>query len=753
MAETVPRLRRTRDARRAPASSGQAPGSERPPRRPDLTLALGLLALAAFVSPLTRTWFLGDDAFTAFLADAVAQRGDSPFGFMANEVQRAAEQLGRSSPLSTFVVYTAYLITPSVFAFKLAVVAVTLLSAALGVILLSQLGVPRSYAVLVPVSLCALLQFRYWHDPLLAYAALMPTIACLVLGSLIALSAAVRRGSLALHVLAVALFVAGYLYWEGTVFLTPVVLAVAWCADDAPFRTVIRRTAPFVVVATAFVAVILGLRAAAPAEGPYVSLYQPSLSPGDVATAVAKQVSGSAPLSYFLAVAREPDPEATAPGNLASPYGAAQAGQDVVPGFVGSESALVLDAIRRPRTLVVLVFVALALAVPLASARRTTAPIRGAVAGVAVGAWLVVGQAIGPAVSARWQREVFYGVPYISAYLGYVGIALIAVSALALALRALHGRRALATAVAVVWAAAIAGSAAVTYALNERVIEAFEGVKTAMVFNERALGAGLLRAPGPAKELVLDQSVPLTPEFLSVKSGTPAPPTVSLVEFDQFFADCTAQANNCPRITVPIAYLSRLDARGMPWAAVCRLGVRATRHARAAVCSGSMAVAVGTDPSRRRGCSQLLVDAVPAGEASAMSDPLRLTRIGSVRGVRFCLAQFDAPVLARSITVGPLRSAAEEPLRVVTTHPAVVEAGVPFNVQPNGQSAIAVEAVGVTPTTRVVMAGRDVPSQYIDERVITALVPERLVRRPGRVAIRLRDRGLTSNRVYLEVRR
>ena len=105
---------------------------------------------------------------------------------------------------------------------------------------------------------------------------------------------------------------------------------------------------------------------------------------------------------------------------------------------------------------------------------------------------LVRRTALALAVSARWQRGVFWGVPYIPVYLEYLGVALIAIALLAAIFCALARAQWAVATLAVVFATALVATTAVTNALNERVIKAFDGVKRAMTFNEHALAAGLL---------------------------------------------------------------------------------------------------------------------------------------------------------------------------------------------------------------------------------------------------------------------
>ncbi len=716
-----------------------------------LGLILGFVALAWFLWPITWTWYLGDDPFIAFDPDTVAQRGDSTVGSMFDEIQRAMDQLGRFSPLGVRI-YTAFWVTPSVFAFKLGVLTVTLIAVALGSILLRQLGFSWAYAALFPVTLCGIVQFRYWHDPLLAYGAGMSIVACFVLGSLVAFASALRRRNLWLHAFALVLFAAGCLYWEGTPALVPAVVPVAWAVRGGSLGAVMRRSAPHVIVACAFVLLIFVMRAGAPVDQATADLYQPNLSPRAIASGLAKQVSGSLPLSYVAAIARfSPEgSEASPPEDSGSTYGSASAGLAVPPGLVTSEWSVVRDGLSGLHGAALCLFVLAALAA-LVPALRASVPRRSALAAGAVGAVLIVGAALPLAVSTRWQRETFYGVPYIAVFLEYLGMAMLGLAALAYVLRMLTRPRAV-TAVVLAVAALLIVTAAVTNAFNERVVEAFGGVKAVMELNEDALHAGLLRSGGHADEILLGQDVPLSASFLSIAGGVPTPPTQALATFDGSLEACGA-STNCLAPGRRLAYVSRLDGRGMPWVLVCELDREASLRAEAAACSGKVVVAAGGERFPHERCPHLLLDGGAATSArGSWTLPVRLTAVAAPsRDVLACGATLKGPVLARSLTVSPPRPASAGPLVLMTTSPARARVGEGFNVQPNGQSAIAVSGAGVTPTTRIVMDGVDLASHYIDSSMITALVPPQLIARPGQERIWLRDGGVRSNDVVFRL--
>ncbi len=92
-----------------------------------------------------------------------------------------------------------------------------------------------------------------------------------------------------------------------------------------------------------------------------------------------------------------------------------------------------------------------------------------------------------------------------------------------------------------------------------------------------------------------------------------------------------------------------------------------------------------------------------------------------------------------------------KPLLLEALRPASTRAGVPFNVQPEGQAALAVDAQHAVPGTVIVWDGTPLATSYGSERWLTALVPAELYSRPGRYEVYLRDQALESNRLEFVV--
>jgi hypothetical protein len=92
---------------------------------------------------------------------------------------------------------------------------------------------------------------------------------------------------------------------------------------------------------------------------------------------------------------------------------------------------------------------------------------------------------------------------------------------------------------------------------------------------------------------------------------------------------------------------------------------------------------------------------------------------------------------ARIRPSGPPRRALSGPPVLERLYPHGTRAGAAFNVQPDGQSAIAVDARNAPPDTTVVFGGRPLETVYHDPSFLTALVPSELYAQPGRYEVYL----------------
>jgi hypothetical protein len=92
-------------------------------------------------------------------------------------------------------------------------------------------------------------------------------------------------------------------------------------------------------------------------------------------------------------------------------------------------------------------------------------------------------------------------------------------------------------------------------------------------------------------------------------------------------------------------------------------------------------------------------------------------------------------------------------LKIVKMGPTPIKAGQDFNVQPDGVSAIWVDAENATKTTVVVWGEKQLKSAVRVPDLVTAVVPKELFSKPGKFQIYLLETktGAKSNSIVLTV--
>jgi polysaccharide pyruvyl transferase CsaB len=99
----------------------------------------------------------------------------------------------------------------------------------------------------------------------------------------------------------------------------------------------------------------------------------------------------------------------------------------------------------------------------------------------------------------------------------------------------------------------------------------------------------------------------------------------------------------------------------------------------------------------------------------------------------------------------PLTNGAAAQLALRKLHPSVCAAGVPFNPQPGGWSALVVECDNAAPGTSIVWDGTILTTTYGSRVLLTALVPADLYAVPGTREVYLLNDFGESNRLHFEV--
>jgi hypothetical protein len=77
--------------------------------------------------------------------------------------------------------------------------------------------------------------------------------------------------------------------------------------------------------------------------------------------------------------------------------------------------------------------------------------------------------------------------------------------------------------------------------------------------------------------------------------------------------------------------------------------------------------------------------------------------------------------------------------KIERLHPASSRAGQGFNRQPDGQSALAVAGAGFEKGDVVFWNGKPLVTTFADPNLITALVPAKLLEKPGEIVVTVRN--------------
>lgn len=93
----------------------------------------------------------------------------------------------------------------------------------------------------------------------------------------------------------------------------------------------------------------------------------------------------------------------------------------------------------------------------------------------------------------------------------------------------------------------------------------------------------------------------------------------------------------------------------------------------------------------------------------------------------------------------------DKPLRLIRLHPAQTQAGVGFNVQSDGGSAIGIECENALAETVIVFDGKPLTTSYGGESMLTAVIPPVMLARPGEYRVLLRYGRSESNELKFSI--
>ncbi len=422
----------------------------------------GVSLLALIVLPARFAAFRGDDAWTLERRGLLQIDGVSLLHDVVRD-GRVAIEAGRPQILGGQGAVVAWIFDGHPVAYRLFLIALTMVAAALLFRLVVLLGASALQALAVLVILAGAIQFRTYHDAMLGYYGIVQLVLIFTLASLIWFVRWLRDGERRSLVISFLLFLPCPFLYEISYPLAALFLAAA-LLDRRSVRAALRAALPFLALAAVFAVASFVGRMTAPAV---VASYSVGSSPSAFVRTYLIQLVSPLPGSVMLD---------------RSPYFNHGLGSDP------TKAELLAGAWRGA------VVFALLLVLFLRSVRTRTE-----LAGVPLGALALLGVTfyLGPplllAIAPKFQDELNLGRGHFPMLIQVFGWALVATAASLGLLRAASGRgRVLRTLTAGGLALVLGAAAGFVGYTNLRVIGLETPVRETRALADQAVEAGLL---------------------------------------------------------------------------------------------------------------------------------------------------------------------------------------------------------------------------------------------------------------------
>ena len=383
--------------------------------RSRLEFAAVMLLVAITLLPMLASGFYGDDgAGSLVTARLLAMKGETLLGHMTTSVLGWITSIGRFFPLGAYGAVLFWLVNGNPLVYKAILLSLVMLNAGLLYAFVRRLTGSTGLSAVAVLAFSLALQFRFYHEPILSYTALLPIITALVLMSLIWFVAYLDSGRRRLLVVSVVAFSATLLIYEVALPMCVLFFALAllYPSRRSPMDA-LRASWAFFAAATAAVGIVLALRLVLqfqPKTAEQVSGYAINLSPVPVVLTVLKQMVAAVPLSQYGSRMAASALGLTFRQLYASPWVYLSAHP-----LATAAGAIVFFAVG--------LFVLLPL---LASRDRISAPSTRALLVVGLGFLVLPNLLI--SLAAKHQLGVGWGQGYLPAYMSAVGVALLVAS-------------------------------------------------------------------------------------------------------------------------------------------------------------------------------------------------------------------------------------------------------------------------------------------------------------------------------------
>ncbi len=407
---------------------------------------VGLVVLAVLVLwPTLGLGYFSDDVLTS-LTPGILRNNHMSLGDRILDTIRNSMREGRFYPLHWIPFSGVFWLIRDVQQYRIYIVGCVVINLLLFVHFVRRLSGSAGLAYLAACLTCMLFQLRAFHDPILSFFGLLQMVVALTLLSLIALWRHLEGGGRAWLIWSILIYITSVLLYEMS-YLFFLFHAFLIGRRRLGWRPWLSKVLPFAVAAGFGIGMSFLLRWLAPASSAMHTKYGMVPTPGTFLPALARQISGALPLTYFAADPAGIFRDVKTPGALVRWLGRADV-LAVALVAMGVCSLVLLRLRGRPAN----------------DGGEQTRIDWGLL--VMLGLLLAVVPGVMTSMTARYQQEVTFGMSYVPVYTQYFGVALVLASVIWYVLARWAGRGVPAWCGRVAVAVAVGLTTAVTYRAN-----------------------------------------------------------------------------------------------------------------------------------------------------------------------------------------------------------------------------------------------------------------------------------------------
>ena len=207
-----------------------------------------------YLSVLLVTGFISDDAYNSQIKGEILLDGLSIHDRIWAEVRGWIMGAGRIMVLNWYMTYGVYYLTQSEYIIKTINMIIILIGIMLFYIFTKNETKSSNLAFLACLIFPVFVQFRLWHDPVLAFTFLIPIIFALTIGSLVSFQKYIDIGSHRYYFLAIVVYLLPLLMYEISYTLCLLFPVVAYFRSKNIIKS-LKQSLPFTLLAAFFVCI------------------------------------------------------------------------------------------------------------------------------------------------------------------------------------------------------------------------------------------------------------------------------------------------------------------------------------------------------------------------------------------------------------------------------------------------------------------------------------------------------------------